>query len=104
MQSDGHAALEVTAENVTVKRRIAGEKEKPSPALRPNSTLQWVPATPGSLLPMDFRGIRHWKEMRNQTSSSGGLGIIRPLGPGDAPPFSSAWTLDLSRVLATLNP
>ena len=40
MQSDGHAALEVTAENVTVKRRIAGEKEKPSPALRPNSTLQ----------------------------------------------------------------
>jgi hypothetical protein len=81
--------LEVSAESVTVKRRIAGDKEKPSPALRPNSTPQWVPATPGSLLPMDFRGIRHWKEMRNQSSSSGGLGIVRPLGPGDTAPFSS---------------
>lgn len=79
--------LEVNAETVVVKRRIAGEK--PSPALRPNSTPQWVPATPGALLPMDFRGIRHWKEMRNQTSGSSGLGIVRPLGPGDAVAFSS---------------
>lgn len=79
--------LELSAESVIVKRRLVGEK--PSPALRPNSTPQWVPATPGSLLPMDFRGIRHWKELRNQNSgSSGGLGIVRPLGPGDVAPFS----------------
>lgn len=81
--------LELTTENVTVKRRLAGEK--PSPALKPSnapSTPQWVPATPGSLLPMDFRGIRHWKEMR-QASASAALGIVRPIGPGDVAAFSA---------------
>lgn len=78
--------FESNSENITVKRKLPGDK--PSPALRPSgATPQWVPATPGSLLPMDFRGIRHWKEMRQSTASSM-LGIVRPLGPGDVPPFA----------------
>lgn len=80
--------LELSSENITVKRRMG--VDKPSPALRPTlpGTPQWVPATPGSLLPMDFRGIRHWKEMRQGTKTTM-LGILRPLGPGETTPFVS---------------
>lgn len=59
------------------------------------STPQWVAHTPSSLQPMDFRGIRHWKEMRQEataqvTANTGAtLGIIRPLGPEGAAPFGS---------------
>lgn len=85
--------FEGTAEVVTVKRRMV--VEKPSPALRPaaapGSTPPWVPATPGTLQPMEFRGIRHWKEMRLASAATGGtaLGIVRPVEPGTVPAFGS---------------
>lgn len=70
--------LESSADQITVKRRFT---DRPSPTLKPHlTTPPWVPATPGSLHPMDFRGIRHWKEMRQTTNT---LGIVRPLGPSD---------------------
>lgn len=89
--------FELSVDSVTVKRKLpaAGEpKPQPSPALRPVTTPQWAPATPGSLLPMDFRGIRHWKELRQANAGVGGsatavLGIIRPIGPHDVPAFAS---------------
>jgi hypothetical protein len=77
--------FDASGDQVTVKRKIAADSSKRSPALRPSSTPSWSPATPGSLLPMDFKGIRHWKEVRQTTS----LQIERPIGPGDVPPFGA---------------
>eukprot|EP00744_Colponema_vietnamica_P012783 GILI01017932.1.p1 GENE.GILI01017932.1~~GILI01017932.1.p1 ORF type:complete len:534 (-),score=70.70 GILI01017932.1:118-1683(-) len=59
------------------------------------TTPQWTAHTPSSLQPMDFRGIRHWKEVRQEaTSESTGntgaaLGIIRPMGPESGTPFGA---------------
>ncbi|KAG5503464.1 hypothetical protein JKF63_05603 [Porcisia hertigi] len=76
---------------VTVRRVLGANgtsSEKPSPALRPQSTAPaWAPATPAPLRPMDFKGISHWKDIRSQSST---LGIIRPLGPEDGKPAFSA--------------
>lgn len=83
-----------------------GILDRSSPQFQPNTTPkftpravpttpQWTAHTPSSLQPMDFRGIRHWKEVRQEaTSQSTGntgaaLGIIRPLGPDCAPPFGA---------------
>jgi hypothetical protein len=78
--------FDASGDQVTVKRKIASDTTKRSPALRPvSSTPSWSPATPGSLLPMDFKGIRHWKEVRQAAS----LQIERPIGPGDVPPFGA---------------
>lgn len=115
--------FESSTENVTVRRKaqvalksgtpagvIAGipgggggsgsasgsvDASRTSPAMHPQ-TPPWTPATPGSLQPLEFRGIRHWKEMRQKAGSLGpvsgdpsGLQIHRPLGAGDAPAFSA---------------
>ena len=78
--------FDAASDQVTVKRKFAVDSSKRSPALRPcPATPSWTPATPGSLLPMDFKGIRHWKEVRQANS----LPIERPIGPGDVAPFGA---------------
>ncbi|EAN97924.1 putative RNA-binding protein 38 [Trypanosoma cruzi] len=80
-------SFDLSEQKVTVKRILPGN-DRQSPALRPSQTtpLNWTQATPGALRPMDFKGIRHWGEMRSKYSS---LGIARPKGPHDVPPFAS---------------
>lgn len=83
--------FDMTEEQVSVKRVLGANgtaSGKPSPALRPiAATPAWAPATPAPLRPMDFKGIRHWKDIRNQSNS---LGIVRPLGPEDGKPSFGA--------------
>ncbi|EAN79548.1 RNA-binding protein, putative [Trypanosoma brucei brucei TREU927] len=76
---------------VTV-RRILPLSGRPSPAMRPaaangcaSHTLTATMPTPGTLQPMDFRGIRHWRELNSQQVS---LGIARPKEPGSVQPFA----------------
>ncbi|GET88962.1 hypothetical protein, conserved [Leishmania tarentolae] len=83
--------FDINDQQVTVRRVLGSNgtgSEKPSPALRPQSTAPaWSPATPAPLRPMDFKGISHWKDIRSQAST---LGIMRPLGPEDGKPAFSA--------------
>ena len=85
--------FEVVQSSVVVKKR-ADKKAGVSPSLAAR-TPPFNPATPSlhsENVPdsgMQFRGIRHWKEQRNQSVVSHSLGIHRPLGPGDAKPFGS---------------
>ncbi|KPA79176.1 hypothetical protein ABB37_05672 [Leptomonas pyrrhocoris] len=83
--------FDINDQRATVRRVLGANgtlSEKPSPALRPQSaTPVWVPATPAPLRPMDFKGISHWKDIRNQANT---LGIVRPLGPEDGKPAFSA--------------
>jgi hypothetical protein len=86
--------FEVVTSSVVVKKRA--DKTRASPSLTAR-TPPFNPATPslhsegGPDSGMQFRGIRHWKEQRQQSVASGGqpLGIARPLGPGDSKSFGS---------------
>ncbi|RNF12603.1 uncharacterized protein Tco025E_06419 [Trypanosoma conorhini] len=79
-------SFDLTEQKVTVKRILPGG-DRHSPALRPghNTQLNWGQPTPGALRPMDFKGIRHWGELRSSYAS---LGIARPKGPYTVPAFS----------------
>ncbi|ESL07322.1 hypothetical protein TRSC58_04990 [Trypanosoma rangeli SC58] len=79
-------SFDLTEQKVTVKRILPGG-DRQSPALRPNHNTQqnWGQPTPGALRPMDFKGIRHWGELRGSYAS---LGIARPKGPYSGTPFS----------------
>ncbi|ORC88723.1 uncharacterized protein TM35_000151540 [Trypanosoma theileri] len=84
-------SFELGEHSVTVRRILPGSG-RPSPALRPGaaqqsslSTVNFTQPTPASLRPMGFKGISHWREIRNNAVR---LGIARPKGPGDVPPFA----------------
>ncbi|CCW66012.1 unnamed protein product [Phytomonas sp. Hart1] len=85
--------LRLTAEKATARRLLGVSSGGGlSPGLRPaapspSATPSWAPLTPAPLRPMDFKGIRHWKEIRGQTNM---LGIVRPLGPEDGLPSFAA--------------
>ncbi|CCD13460.1 unnamed protein product [Trypanosoma congolense IL3000] len=84
-------SFELDDHTLTV-RRILPQSGRPSPALRPHlngspmRTLNATLPTPGTLEPMDFRGIRHWRELTTQRVT---LGIVRPKEPGSVSPFAS---------------
>jgi len=80
--------FDMTEVRVTVKRSLGTNSERPSPSLRAQATPSWAPATPIPLRPMDFKGISHWKEIRNQ--QGGAHGFVRSLGPKDGKPGFAA--------------
>ena len=90
--------FELTMTHCYVKRKLPeGRFSRVSPAMGPARTPPFGPlSTPshhaidlGETSGLQFRGIRHWKEQRDQQGLKGTLPITRPIEPGQAAPWGA---------------
>ncbi|CCD18740.1 hypothetical protein ERJ75_001710900 [Trypanosoma vivax] len=74
-------------EKVVTVRRVLSASGRPSPALRPqsSSTATATQSATDAFRAMEFRGIRHWRELGSQQTS---IGIVRPKEPDNVTPFA----------------